>query len=231
MAYKKELRDLVRKLRGKGKTYSEIFHTTGIGITKSTISLWCRGVRLPPWYEKKVGKINKINLAHAHTCARESQLRSHSALLEGLRRQNIHLGEFCGNRNVLKLMLAMLYLGEGAKWKSHRGLMLGSSDLRIILLYINLLRLCYGIEIKDLKCRICYRADQDIQKLERYWSSITKIPHENFYKTKPDHRTIGVPTRHKDYMGVCVITCRGTAIQLELDIIAQLTLESLQRGL
>lgn len=124
----------------------------------------------------------------------------------------------------------MLYLGEGAKLKSHRGLMLGSSDPRIIRLHIKLLAACYRIAREKLKCRISYRADQDLNTLQKYWSEITGIPLETFYKSKPDPRTIGKPTKCLDYKGVCVVMCSGTSIQLELDIITDIILESLSEG-
>ena len=132
------------------------------------------------------------------------------------------------NMENLKTVLAMLYLGEGAKWKGHSGLLLGSSDSTIILLYISLLEKCYKIKPSRLKCRISYRADQDIRELEKYWSGVTGIPEENFYKTKPDPRTKGKKTKKNDYKGVCVITCAGSHIQLELEEIAKLLLKKIK---
>ena len=131
------------------------------------------------------------------------------------------------SRDVAKIALAMLYLGEGAKRRSHRGLMLGSSDPLIATLYIALLERCYDIRKANLKCRISYRADQNIDALENYWSHITGIPRKNFYKTIPDPRTSGKKTIKHNYHGVCVITCRGTDVQLELEQITHL----LKKGL
>ena len=131
------------------------------------------------------------------------------------------------DRDVQKIMLAMLYLGEGSKWRSHSGLMLGSSDPSIIKLYVGLLGVCYGIEVDRLKCRVSYRADQDIRALEHYWAKIIGIPLKNFYKTKPDPRTIGKPTKRSDYKGVCVVHCGNTKIQHELEMIPKLLLTGL----
>ncbi|OGI82361.1 hypothetical protein A3G53_01240 [Candidatus Nomurabacteria bacterium RIFCSPLOWO2_12_FULL_44_11] len=128
---------------------------------------------------------------------------------------------------VLKMILSVLYLGEGTKWKGHSGMVLGSSDPNIILLYIKLLEICYGINHKKLKCRVSYRADQNLKSLERYWSKITGIPLSNFYKTKFDPRTIGKPTKNKKYRGVCVIMGAGSHIQLELEAIPKLILMGL----
>jgi hypothetical protein len=73
-----------------------------------------------------------------------------------------------------------------------------------------------------LKCRISYRADQDLNELQKFWASITGINIDKFYKTKPDPRTVGKPTRKSDYKGVCAIYCAGSRIQLELQVIADI---------
>lgn len=125
------------------------------------------------------------------------------------------------------MILSFLYLGEGAKRGSHSGIQLGSSDQDIIKLYLRLLKRCYKINPAQLKCRISYRADQDIRSLEEYWSKITKIPLSNFYKTIPDPRTAGKPTKNSDYKGVCVISGSRSYIQLELETISKIILKGL----
>ncbi len=230
MAHKRALRELVRTLRRRGNTYNEILQKINGSVSKSTLSLWCRSVPVPLWYAAKVEKLNKASLKRARERSRVAKEKYLSDLSKELRECNKQFKMVCSNKDMMKTALAMLYLGEGAKWRTHRGLMLGSSDPRIVLLYIRLLQMCYGIATKDLKCRVCYRADQNIRDLEHYWSQVTKVPMENFYKTKPDARTLGLPTRKKDYKGVCAVMCHGTRIQHELDIISDLILESLSDG-
>jgi len=210
-----------RALRAQGKTYSEIRQILKLSVPKSTLSHWCQGVVLPIWYNKKIREINNKSLMSARTAAALSVTRKREAHLAEIRKEaEAILGKF--NQEGLKVALAMLYLGEGAKWKSHSGLMLGSSDPEIVLLYIFLLKTCYNIATSQLKCRVSYRADQDIGTLETYWSSLTNIPKENFYKTKPDPRTKGKRTKKMDYKGVCVLSCAGARIQLELAEIARI---------
>ena len=216
-----KLRTKVIKLRKKGKTYSEIQNELNVRIPKSTISTWCRKVILPYWYKKKIIKLNNKNSKKALSIAWAINKQKRENFLKKVRQEaTIILRKF--NRESYKIALAMLYLGEGAKWKSHSGLLLGSSDPLIILLYISLLEKCYKIKKNKLRCRISYRADQNIQELEAYWSNITGIPKENFYKTKPDPRTIGKRTKKSDYKGVCVVSCAGSHIQIELEEIARL---------
>jgi hypothetical protein len=216
------LKKRVQTLRAQGKTFTEIMRKVGKCMPKGTLSYWCKHVSLPEEYRVRMDEEMRKRLHAARklsVAARREQMRQR---LEALRASNMHLVRRLRDMDTLKMLLAMLYLGEGAKWRSHRGLMLGSADPNIIRLYITLLHRCYGMKRAQLKCRITYRADQHIGNLQKYWSRITLIPEKNFYKTKPDPRTNGKPTVRKDYRGVCVVTCAGTHIQQELDIIANI---------
>jgi len=222
-----KIKEQAVKLRTQGHTYSEINQVLKLSIPKATLSGWCKGVVLPEWYQQKINKLNQENYEKARKLAWTANKIKRERFLQELLNNIRPLQQKIKDRDVLKMILAALYLGEGTKWKGHSGLMLGSSDANIIRLYIRLLKLCYGIESKILKCRISFRADQNIRNLERYWSGITGIPLTNFYKTKFDPRTVGKPTKQKEYKGVCVIMCGGSHIQLELEAIPKLIVENL----
>ncbi|MEK7598802.1 MAG: hypothetical protein AAB487_03635 [Patescibacteria group bacterium] len=115
-----------------------------------------------------------------------------------------HLGKVFRNKDVAKIALAMLYLGEGSK-TPRSALMFGNSDPRIIRLFTELLRFCYEIDELKFRCTLQCRADQDIKKMEKFWSEITKIPSTQFYKARIDPRTIGKISKKPDYKGVCRI--------------------------
>lgn len=191
------------------------------------MTTWCQGIPLPDSYWKRLDKINKYNYLKARKAAWTANKKRREKFRDELVENNQVLSKKIKDQYILKTILAILYLGEGSKWKSHSGLMLGSSDPLIILLYIKLLELCYGLSRINMKCRISYRADQDIKSLQRYWSKLTGIPPKNFYKTIPDPRTIGKPTKKKEYKGVCVVTCAGSNIQLELEAIPGIILKGL----
>lgn len=224
MEYTKNIKEKARRFRSQGKTYSEIRKILGISIPKSTLSYWCSHISLPKWFEKKIAHLNKMNLTKAQKAAWYVHKHNREIFLENLRKQNEHIVEKLKDKDILKMLLAMLYLGEGSKWTFHRGLMLGSSDPNIVKLYLYLLKICYKLMPTELKCRVSYRADQNIDSLQKYWSKITSIPLKNFYKTKPDPRTVGKPTKNQEYKGVCVICGGGTRFQLELDTIYKLIL-------
>ena len=217
-------KEAVINLRKKGKTFSEIQDSLNIKIPKSTLSYWCKKVVLPYRYYDKIELINIKNREKGRQQAVISNKLKFQELVDTLYKSNSHLSKKTKDKDISKMLLAMLYLGEGTKWKSHSGMILGNSSPDVINLYLHLLTQSYGIDTKKLKCRISFRADQNINALQEYWSKITSIPLKNFYKTKPDPRTVGKITKNADYKGVCVICGGSSKIQLELDAIAKLIL-------
>lgn len=224
MRYSAEQKTRIRQLRSEGKSYQEIQRVMGIKIAKGTLSYICSGVQIPDSQKVLNRTANLKALAAARRMALVVNRNKRRAFLAEIELRNRHLLDGL-SLDSLKIALAMLYLGEGAKWRSFRGLSLGSSDENIIRLYLLLLNACYGIRPQKLKARVQYRADQNINELEAYWSKLTGIPMSNFYKTTYDKRTVGKPTKKLDYRGVCVIMGGGTEIQLELAAIAKLLLE------
>ena len=219
----------VMALRSQGKTYSEITNAIGIKIPKSTLSDWCQEVTLPYWYREKIESMNKMSLSKALRIAHASNEIKRDRLLNTIRSENREvLSTMQFDKNSSKLILAVLHFAEGAKWRSHKGLQFGNSDPKIIRLYIHLLSICYSISSEHLKCRIGHRADQNLVELQKYWSRTSGIPLQNFYKSIPDPRTVGKPTRDGNYKGVCVIMGGSTAIQLELEMIPELILEKIR---
>lgn len=215
-----KLKEKARKLRKEGKTYSEIQHLLEIPIPKSTLSDWCKGVPLPSFYRKKIEKLTKENLKRIRPLAVLAKKKKHKELLDVLQKKNEHLIRYL-NKDVLKLLLSILYLGEGAKYPSTRYLKLGSSNPGIIQLYLKLLKKCFLISEGKIRITIGCRADQNTKELEKYWQIITGVPYSQFYKTQIDKRTVGKKTKRKDYKGVCRINYFNTRMQLELEQLAQ----------
>ena len=213
------------KLRKQGKTYNEI--RKKFPISKGTLSYWSKKIKLSEFAQKRLKKNQDSYLRKARLASLANlRIRQTQSLIDIRKKIKPSIVKVM-NPEVLKIALAFLYLGEGAKWESHRGLQLGSSDPAILLLYKKLLKSCYLIDKDKLRCYICYRADQSLEGLIKYWSRTLNIPKSGFYKSSYDKRTIGKPTKNLDYKGVCVISCAGTEIQHELNIITKVFLEGL----
>lgn len=220
------LRQQATGLRQKGKTYSEIENLLQTNIPKSTLAYWCRDVSLPKSYHAKVQRLNKLNFAKAQKISSRNRREKREAFFKDVDIKNKDLLlSFSKNNHARKITLAILYLGEGSK--TARGyLMFGNSDPAVVSMFVNLLRECYKLDERKFRCTVQCRADQDIKKLERFWSKTTKIPPQQFYKARVDKRTLGQISEKIDYRGVCRIDYFSSAIDLELKRIAQQMLKS-----
>ena len=213
------LKGRARKLRTRGNTYSEIQELLETKVPKSTLSYWCKNVKLPDFYTRKIAKLNISNLSKARNLALKTNRKMRLEYLDKLQKRNIHLLDKL-DIPTQKLILSTLYLAEGSKHKSTRCLVLGSSNPKMIRFYLSLLNNCFKISNHKFRVRIQCRHDQNTLMLEKFWHKETKISFKQFYPTYVDKRTIGKKTNKKNYMGVCVIHYFDTEIQLELELLA-----------
>ena len=222
----KTRREIIR-LRTEGYTYTEICTALGRDIPKGSLSFICRDVILGVRQQERITQVKRDNLAISRVKALAANKRILTEKIASYKAANQDLRPLLKDRRTKLIALAMLYLGEGAKWQGRRGLMLGSSDPRIIQLYIGLLRDCYDIRPEKMKCRIQHRADQDPDALIDFWSNVSGVEKDNFYPCYVDRRTIGQTTRRPSYKGVCSVMCAGTHVQLELDQITGIISEAI----
>lgn len=213
-----------KNLRKLGKTYSEINRLLNTSVLKSTLSYWCNGLDLPLGYEHKVEEYNKHNLIKAREAALISKRICREINIERIVKENLHLVENLKNKDTAKIVLTILYMTEGSK-NTKSAIMFGNSDPLLVGLFLNLLRFCYIIDEKKFRCTLQCRADQNIRELENFWSNITGIPLDKFYKARIDPRTINKPSKNKDYRGVCRINYFSAKIYHELVNVAELICE------
>ncbi|MFH0955926.1 MAG: hypothetical protein V1801_01785 [Candidatus Falkowbacteria bacterium] len=219
-----ELKENVKNLRKLGKTYTEINRLLNVSIPKSTLSYWCNSLDLPLGYERKVQEYNKHNLIKARKAALVSKRISRENNIERIIKENLHLVDYLKNKDTAKIVLTVLYMTEGSR-RAKGSITFGNSDPLIIGLFLNLLRFCYIIDEKKFRCTLQCRADQNIKELESYWSNITGIMLDKFYKARIDPRTINKPSKNKDYKGVCRINYFSAKIYHELLNVAKLLCE------
>ncbi len=218
-----------RLLRSWGKTYGEIKHELKLQIPKSTLSYWCKDVPLPNNYLTKIAKLSRNNLNKARLIAVKVNKIKRQEFLNKLDKINLSIAGSIFNPKTAKIALAMLCLGEARKYSSKTSsFYLGSSDPRIIIIFLELLKICFNFKLEKVRCTIQCRADQNIEDLEIFWRKITGMPKSLFYKAQIDPRTIGKPTKRKDYKGVLRVDYFDTKTQLDLESLANLVYNQLQ---
>jgi hypothetical protein len=99
-----------------------------------------------------------------------------------------------------------------------------------VILLLELMKKCFAFDMNKTRATVQCRADQDTDKLKKYWHNISQIPERLFYKPLIDPRTKGKPTKRKNYMGVLRIDYFDTKLQLELESLADLVYNNLSRN-
>ncbi|OGL87484.1 hypothetical protein A3I40_03510 [Candidatus Uhrbacteria bacterium RIFCSPLOWO2_02_FULL_48_12] len=218
--YNKTLREEAMNLRKLGRSYADISSTLNSKIPKSTLSYWFQGLDLSDEQRRQMKERADQRLKMARQLALAANKSKREVYLNSMRVRISYLGGLLDNYDIAKIALTMLYLGEGSK--TQRGaLMFGNSDPAIIALFVKLLRRCYDVDEKKFRCTLQCRADQDIIGLQEFWSKVTKIPQQQFYKAQIDPRTIGRPSKKLDYKGVCRIDYFSSDVYNELTTIVQ----------
>ncbi len=153
------------------------------------------------------GKQSKsfLHLNKARLAAANSIKVKRSKYFADLDTKNLYLIEYANNLDVSKLILAALYLGEGGKTLKRASVLFGNSDHNIIKLFLELMRKCYSIDEHKFRCTVQCRWGQNEEELTKYWSRVTGIPKEQFYKSRIDPRTVNKKILKPNYKGVCRI--------------------------
>src|SRR5258708_6637210 len=123
--YTKNIKNLAIDLRQQGKTYSDIKNSLGININNSTLSGWLKNISLT----KAAKKTLEINIAKklrlAQIAGSKSIFVKRKTFLESILAGNLKFTKSLSLHSQ-KLLLSILYLGEGAKYKSTNSLRLAS---------------------------------------------------------------------------------------------------------
>lgn len=218
--YSMQIKQKARKLREDGWSLGEIDHK--IHIPKNTISGWVKDIKLTRKQTKRIKEKIIASGVIGRPLAAKIIREKIEKWKEVIRKKVVHFSHFpLQNSEIGKLICGLLYICEGAKYPSTRGLIFINSDPNIITFFLGSLRKYYHIDESKLRFDINYRFDQNYKKLIDFWSRITKIPKAKFFKKTPDIRTKGKPTLKKDYYGVGRLIYYDTSLQFELQSIGE----------
>lgn len=83
-------------------------------------------------------------------------------------------------QEALRVVGVALYWGEGYKTEKSNGIELANSDMMMVVVFIRFLREVCGVDEKRLRVLLYCYANQDPEKLVKFWSKLTKIPLKQF---------------------------------------------------
>jgi len=174
---KSELKAKAVELRDKGYSYNLIRRQ--VPVSKSTLTLWLRGINFSPNKEVQ----NRVRGA-ALKVSKWSHRNKMQSLETARKRALTKLGAL-SSRDLFLLGLGV-YIGEGTKTKEHVRVI--NSDPRVIALAIRWFEESFGLKTKNFKITLHLYPDNDVKKSIAFWSRITNIPRSHFGKTQIDRR-------------------------------------------
>lgn len=172
-------RNKAQKLRKSGRSIREI--TQQLGVSKSTVSLWCRDVKLTSQQTKALerrmlegfhrGRMKAAQLKQAEKAVRIARMQQEGRVLLS----NI-------TRRDLFLLGLGLYWGEGTKSGLAK---FSNSNLVLLKLFIRWLEDIWGIPRKQLSFLLLINEKHRtrIQEVLRYWCRTLRVSENQF--TKP----------------------------------------------
>lgn len=166
------------KLRKSGLSLSEIQEK--IRVSKSTLSLWCREVKMTKRSLKRLDKRKSEGSKKGRALGRQKNINK--------RIEEIKLQQRIGRETVGKLSRRdafvigiALYAAEGGKKGKH--ISFANTDPEIIKFMMEWFRTFCRIPDDKFRGAIWIHQNLDAEKAKNYWSRLTKIPLSQFHKT------------------------------------------------
>lgn len=196
MKYAEKLQAIA--LRKNGKSYNEILEV--VKVSKSTLSLWLRDI--------------KLSKKHANKLYRDTRQRNALRLskLMRKRKEDEIAAIMCEAKKEIQKKIRdpffisglMLYWAEGDKSEQTELAKFTNSDPKMIKLMVSWFR--KYMKVPESKFRIALHIHElhNKKKIEKYWSDLTKIPLSQFHKTQIKPTKLG-HRRNKLYNGTCSI--------------------------
>ena len=217
--YPARVRHRAEMMRRRGYTYAEICGRLD-HIPKGTLAHWLKNIPLTPQHAARIR-------AKIIASARRGRPLALAAWDQKMRRWRGQIEARVASfgilpyrsRTVGKLVCGIMYLCEGARYPTSRQLTFGNSNPQIVKAFLSLLRQHFHVDEQRLRARVMHRWDQNGRTLTRFWSHVTMIPEEQFYRSYRDRRTRLRPTRRSNYYGVCAVHYGDTELQYELQAI------------
>lgn len=177
---KSQLRIQARELRKKGISVNQI--ALELKVAKSSASMWVRDIILSIEQLESLRNASLVGAERGRLKGALMQKERRLTLLEEHKKRGIETVGNLSDRDILIAGLA-LYWGEGSK--KTRQVQFCNSDPQMIQFLLVWLKKCFGIELKELRCKVGINeihADRE-QIVKEYWSTITGIPESQFRQT------------------------------------------------
>lgn len=169
------LQNKAKKLRKSGKSLADIGRI--LGVAKSSVSIWCRDIKLADSQIKKLKNNNRGSAlgALANKIKREKEICS----IKTLAKKQIEILD-SNDLKRLRDIGTVLYWAEGTK---KHVVDITNSDPQIIKIAMLWFRKICKVDEKKFHISIYYHSGQKEEEIKNYWSNVTRVPLNQFYKS------------------------------------------------
>lgn len=178
--YDKALRASAIRLRQQGNTYAAI--TERFHIPKSTLSGWLRTARVSAAVQRRL--VTRAQRIWARNITRYNQQRAQTALYAAQQLQQT-AARTIGRLTLreLRLVGTALYWAEGKK--NQRWLLnFSNADPRLVRLMMRFFREVCDVSESRFRARVHIHPHTTAKKAVTYWSQVTGIPPQQFWRTQ-----------------------------------------------
>lgn len=207
--WRNSIKEKAKQLRKKGYSYGQL--TRELGVSKSTLHAWIRGIRRPEQFTRQdrirwIKEIQPLG-AQANKKKREKVIQQ---ITQKVHREVSSLKENIGMK---KTMLAMMYWAEGSKVRGVAQFV--NIDPRMNLLFITLLRQCYDVDESKFRIRLHLHYYHRVKIVRHFWSHLLHVPEAQFEKTyrKPRSKE---KTFRKNFGGICFVKYNSVYLKEEI---------------
>lgn len=176
------------ELRKSGLSIRKIFKI--LSVSKSSVSFWVRGVQLTQAQKKQLSengvKKEIIELRRITRLNNENKRRQY--IIDEAKKQIPKLSD-----KDLWLIGSLLYWAEGRK-KTVNTVTFSNSDPEMIKFMMTFFRKVCNVPENKFRGHIHIHPHLDHKKAEAYWSDLTQIPPNQFFKT---YRKMNKASKHK----------------------------------
>ncbi len=174
-----EQKEAVQSLRRQGLSYREILSRVPFTLARSTISNWCKEIKLTPEQLDRLDTLYRTSSYRNRLLGSKATQHRRAAEVEAIK---IKAREKVSRLRQNELWLAglMLYWAEGCKTYQ---VGVSNSDPRLVTFMMKWFRECCRVPEAKLKAYLNIHSGQDDISVKEFWSRVTGLPLSQFGKS------------------------------------------------
>lgn len=205
-----EIKKSAVALRKKGHSLSEI--SQKLDISQSTASLWLKDITLSKKAQSRIHDLSSDGRKKAVETNRKKRVVEDIKIAE-------KVGEYFFKRPAIdpKLACALLYWGEGTKYDGNTSISFMNADSEMIRYFLCAFRRAFPVDEKKFRALVHLHEYHDTGKQLRFWSTVTRIPIDQFNKSYMKKNT--GKSKKEGYPGCISIRYSDNKIYKELMLV------------